>query len=170
MTRFQFRRGLPGFSRTGDTGADAESHPRSPRCRPVRRTRPSPSRRAPRRTRTNRCARPGLRRAACSGDMYATVPRALPGCVVRSLGRPFRRVDCVRRLSRRALARPKSRILARARSRKFRRLDVAMDDALAVRGIQGIGDGDGEVNDDRDSIGPRGNVAGASRPRAAPSR
>ena len=59
--------------------------------------------------------------------------------------------DADGRRSGRCLREPEIENLRPARGEEdVRRLDVAMHDALAVRGIQGIGHGEGDVDEDRD--------------------
>ena len=72
-----------------------------------------------------------------------------------------------------ALASPKSTSLTAPslREDRVRGLDVAMHDAVPMRGVQGIGHRDCDVNEDRDlQSGRAGAAAGGSRLRAAPSR
>ena len=103
-----------------------------------------PSRRAPRRTRTGRCAHPVPRRAPAPATCRPPCRGSRPGWSTVLVGRLVsrRRADRGRLRSDVSLARPKSRILACAAlgDEDVGRLDVAVDDALGVRGVQRVGD------------------------------
>ena len=119
----------------------------SPRCTtaavlPGKPSGPSPSRTAPRRTKTNRCVHPAPRPRACSGDMYATVPTAAPGLVsnVPPSHRRHRR-DTSPRATRSQLCQTKIKNLGVSplRHEDVRWLDVAVNDSFGVRGFERVG-------------------------------
>ena len=139
----------------GRRRASTEAGPRAvspvsrppPACRrlsPLRRAAcRSASRRA--RSRTPRC-RTACRqpcRAPAPGDMYAAVPRITPAAVAR----PVSVGECVRDgeeplVPSKILARPKSRSLTLPSRRHLDvgGLEIAVDDALLVRGLERLGD------------------------------
>ena len=81
---------------------------------------------------------------ACSGDMYAAVPRIMPACVARavSVGEFMARSLEGPRSTPSAFARPKSRTFTVPSGAHFdvRRLEIAMDDALLVRRFERLRD------------------------------
>ena len=86
----------------------------------------------------------GLPRA-CSGAMYAAVPRIIPACVIAGVVivgdmRHVRAAPSPRRLHR--LRQPEVEHLHRAVGAHLdvRGLQIAMDDALLVRGFERVGD------------------------------
>ncbi len=110
-----------------------------------------PSRRAPRQTRTDRFAHPDLCPATCSGDIYATVPSAVPGLV--KWGSSAVPSSCWPRQSgsrvpacTRNLGQPKVQNLGMSAlgHKNVRGLDIAMNHSLGVRGIQRVGNLDGQ--------------------------
>ncbi len=86
---------------------------------------------------------------ACSGDMYATVPSVVPTVVTCSGATRVTSASPPPRRDIASLAMPKSSTLAWPRSgdEDIRRLDVAMNDAAGVRGVEAIRDFDAELED-----------------------
>ncbi len=93
----------------------------------------------------------------CSGDMYATVPTAVPG-LVRSAAIYRRRLSpVVERPVCELVGRCGANLLGQAEIENFgvaalgdeniRRLDIAMDDSFGVCGIESIGNFDAEIQE-----------------------
>ena len=89
---------------------------------------------------------------ACSGDMYATVPRVDPGLVRSSLAAVTMFDLAPSSCCEASLGEPKVEHLglAGACDEDVRRLDVAVHDVLGVCGIQCFGDLDSEFQNDVD--------------------
>ena len=174
---FEFRRHVRVQDSAGAAARDSGWRRTRPRSwRPGTCARRWPSRRARRRRRRDPSGRRGLHRvparATCTQPCRA---RSLCSCVT---GSSAPRVAAAvssgsSSAGASALARPKSRILAwpRGRDEDVGRLDVAVQDALRVRGVERVRDLDGEIEHraDRQRDGPR-SCDRASARRAAPSR
>ena len=153
------RPGTSGFRRTGGAGARLRmASTMIPGCRRETAGGPSPSRRARRRTKTDRVRAS----SGCAADLLGGHVRrpSPPCCPDRSSARRPDRVAWTpsrRRLVGRGLRQTEIENLRSARGQEdVRRLDVAMDDALAVRGVERIGDGDARCRRGRGtSSGPR---------------
>ena len=99
-------------------------------------------------------------RGPAPGSCMPAVPRMRPSRCTQGDGGTLRRI-AAERASATTLARPKSRTFTtpRGRDRNVRRLQIAMDDALRVRGVERAGD----LPRDRQSFGQGRRPAGPPR-------
>ena len=131
---------------------------------------PSPSRRAPRRTRRCRCARrrprPPAARAPCTGTCRGSCPRPVSGAV---RGRATGHAGAAAATAGASPGRSRAAWRRALRQHDVGRLQVAMDDALPMRLVERVGDLDRVARAPRRAAAGRARAARpASRPRASP--